>query len=114
MILLNLSENLLEVRVQIVEINSLLEDPRGQIQIGMIGIKHTYTLNQLAPRKTFTYFKYFIFYCVYIDAYHKRAHTDAKEARASDPTELDLWAILSFCMWVLRTKLKISDIAVRP
>lgn len=50
MILFNLSEKLLEVRVQIVEINSLLEDPRGQIQIGMIGNKHTYTLNQLAPR----------------------------------------------------------------
>ena len=105
MILLNLSENLLEVRVQIVEINSLLEDPRGQIQFGMIGNKHTYT---------FTYFKYFIFYCGYIDACHKRVHTDAKEARASDPKELDLWAILSLCMWVLRTKLMISDIAVRP
>lgn len=48
MILFNLSEKLLEVRVQIVEISSLLEDPRGQIQIGMIGNKHT--LNQLAPR----------------------------------------------------------------
>lgn len=44
-ILLNLSENLLEVRVQIVEINSLLEDPGGQIKVGMVGSKYIYTLN---------------------------------------------------------------------
>lgn len=81
MILLNLLENLLEVRVRIVEISSLLGDPRGPIQIGMIGNKHINTLKWLVHGKHLHILSILFFLVCTLMHVTTEVHTDAKEAR---------------------------------